>query len=332
MLDSDLSTEHQHRTRAVSRAEATRHRRFLPFLLASMVLLAVAVGWAFYIIKSRSLDLDSALFLARNRIEELRNPSALGPRGGPVGESNPQAVAEAAAFPSYRASLPKPHINSPNPIDSGLKRVLYQGGENPSFIPVSLQNEVIKAITEIRADPRHPTVFRRLHELDPMVLPILEEAQVPPLVTAVLWLETEAFAEYEDVQSRRLGLWALTPEIAAAHGMDMTQRPDPRLDPVASTRAARSYLVELFHRGGGQSWILAIMAYHEGPEVLDRIRSRRDVWSPDTLNLFAWLREELIPWELRPYLYKLLAAAVLQEEAVAFRLRPEDEQRRFKYE
>lgn len=331
MLDSDLSTEHQHRMRAVSRAEAQRHRRFLPFLLAAMVLAAVAVGWAFYVMQTRSMDLESALFVARNHLEELRSPEVALKVVGPQGEQNEAAMKEVMAFPRFRQALPPPRINSPDPLDSGLKRVLYQAGENPSFIPKSLSTEVGKAIKEMQADPTHVAVYRRLHELDPLVLPILGEQGLPPMLTAILWLESAAFTDFEDVQSDRLGLWALTPEVASLHGLDVSQRPDPRLDPATATRAARSYLIELFHRGGGRSWVLAAVAYHDGPESLDRIRSRRPTWSPDDFNLFAWMREELLPWEQRPYLYKLLAAAVLQEEAVAFRLRPEDEERRFVY-
>ena len=150
---------------------------------------------------------------------------------------------------------------------------------------------------------------------------------MPPLLRAICWVESSGAKDFEDVQTERLGLWALTPDIARRHGLDLTQRPDPRLDPVMSTLAARSYLMELFYQAGGQSWWLAAMAYPDGPGVIQDIRARRDSWTPEELSLWYWIRNDLIQVEQRRYLVKILAAAVLYEEAIAFNIRPEEDKR-----
>lgn len=326
MHDSDLSVEHQHRSRKVTKAEARRHRRFLPFLLGAMVLLAVGLGWGFFYIQMHAMSLEDAFRLARNRYEALQQGEPQARPDGPAGEANPEAMAQLAAFPEARDRLPAVHINKPDPIDTGLKRVLREAGEDPSFIPVPFYEAVAKEISLVQADRAHPFAVRRMTEINAQVRPLLADKGLPGMLTALIWMESDAVGEFEDVQGDRLGLWALPGDTARKHGLDLTARPDPRLDPVAATRAARSYLIELFHRAGGRSFILAAMAYREGPEALDRIFLRRPSWTPEQLTLWHWQREQMIPWDTRHYLHRLLALAVLDAEAVGFGLRPADTQ------
>jgi len=146
--------------------------------------------------------------------------------------------------------------------------------------------------------------------------------QLPTMLAAIAWVESEGVVEFSAPAEGRAGLWGLTRDVAKQHGLDITKTPDPRLDAAQSTLAARSYLIELYHRQGGRSWLLAAMAYRQGPQVLDRLKSRRLEWTPESLTFWSWYSSELIPWDLSPYLYKVLAAAVLWEEAEAFGLRP----------
>lgn len=327
MLDSDISPDHQHRTRNISKKEARRQRILAPLLLIFMVTVATAVAAVVFEMNRRSLDLEGALRLGEAKYAEykrLHSPVSINRNSGEV---NPEVVAAVDAWPAHQASIPEVKINGSNAVINGIKKVAWASGDDPSFIPLTFADDVLKAMRVMQADPSHKATYRRLVAIDKTIGPILAERKMPGLLRAICWIESQGAVEYEDLQRERLGLWALTPEVAREHGLDLTERPDPRLDPVMSTLAARSYLMELFYQTGGKSWLLASMAYPKGPGAIRDIRSRKNTWTEEELGLWHWLREDLIPVEERKYLVKVVAAAVLFEEAIAFNIRPEEDHR-----
>jgi hypothetical protein len=114
------------------------------------------------------------------------------------------------------------------------------------------------------------------------------------------------------------GMWQFLGATARAYGLSVDGWVDERRDPVRATDAALDYLEELHAEFG--SWYLAAAAYNAGPHrvsvALRRLRTQ-DVAGGDAEALY-WRIIEDLPRETREYVPKILAAALLAEQAGHF--------------
>ena len=155
MLDSDISPDHQHRTRNISKKEARRQRILAPLLLIFMVTVATAVAAVVFEMNRRSLDLEGALRLGEAKYAEykrLHSPVSINRNSGEV---NPEVVAAVDAWPAHQASIPEVKINGSNAVINGIKKVAWASGDDPSFIPLTFADDVLKAMRVMQADPSH---------------------------------------------------------------------------------------------------------------------------------------------------------------------------------
>jgi membrane-bound lytic murein transglycosylase D len=114
------------------------------------------------------------------------------------------------------------------------------------------------------------------------------------------------------------GLWQFLGATARHYGLSVDGWVDERRDPVRATDAALDYLEELHEEFG--SWYLAAAAYNAGPQrvatALRRLGSQ-DMTGEDAETLY-WRIIEDLPRETREYVPKILAAALLAEQAAHF--------------
>ncbi len=114
------------------------------------------------------------------------------------------------------------------------------------------------------------------------------------------------------------GMWQFLGATARAYGLSVDGWVDERRDPVRATDAALDYLEELHAEFG--SWYLAAAAYNAGPQrVATAIRrlGAQEVAGQDAEALY-WRIIEDLPRETREYVPKILAAALLAEQAGHF--------------
>jgi membrane-bound lytic murein transglycosylase D len=114
------------------------------------------------------------------------------------------------------------------------------------------------------------------------------------------------------------GMWQFLGATARAYGLSVDGWVDERRDPVRATDAALDYLEELHAEFG--SWYLAAAAYNAGPHrvsVALRRLGTQDVAGGDAEALY-WRIIEDLPRETREYVPKILAAALLAEQAAHF--------------
>jgi membrane-bound lytic murein transglycosylase D len=114
------------------------------------------------------------------------------------------------------------------------------------------------------------------------------------------------------------GLWQFLGATARHYGLSVDGWVDERRDPVRATDAALDYLEELHEEFG--SWYLAAAAYNAGPHrvaaALRRLGSQ-DMTGEDAETLY-WRIIEDLPRETREYVPRILAAALLAEQAAHF--------------
>lgn len=111
------------------------------------------------------------------------------------------------------------------------------------------------------------------------------------------------------------GVWQFMGPTARAYGLTVDAWVDERRDPVRATAAALDYLEELHARFG--SWYLAAAAYNAGPSRVAQALRRHGVGQGEGEALY-WRIIEDLPLETREYVPKILAAALLAEQAEHF--------------
>ena len=111
------------------------------------------------------------------------------------------------------------------------------------------------------------------------------------------------------------GVWQFMGPTARAYGLTVDAWVDERRDPIRATDAALDYLEELHERFG--SWYLAAAAYNAGPGRVSGVLRRHGLGEGGDEDLYWKIIEDLPP-ETRDYVPKILAAALLAEQAEHF--------------
>ncbi len=111
------------------------------------------------------------------------------------------------------------------------------------------------------------------------------------------------------------GMWQFLGATARAYGLTVDGWVDERRDPIRATDAALDYLEELHTLFG--SWYLAAAAYNAGPARVFQALARVGARNGGDEALY-WEIIEHLPRETRDYVPKILAAALLAQQADLF--------------
>lgn len=171
--------------------------------------------------------------------------------------------------------------------------------------------EVQRCIASYTESPAFLSLM--LERAAPFLWFIVESAEIRelPLELALLPAVESGFNAHARSASAALGLWQFIPPTGRAYGLGDNPGYDARRDPVASTRAAFSYLLEL-HREF-DDWLLALAAYNGGGvrlrTAIAEAGGSRDFWQ---LSLRS---------ETRDYVPRLLALAAIVREPERYQVR-----------
>jgi hypothetical protein len=175
------------------------------------------------------------------------------------------------------------------------------GGGPPHFPELLVRNFDQKYRPNV--SPGVAAALRRLSQLRPLLIPILEDEGIPQEIAAVVVVESGGRSNALSPKGA-LGLWQLMPETARRYGLVVTPSRDERLDVERSTCAAAHYLRDLYQQFG--SWPLALAAYNAGEQRVQRAVARAGI--ADFIQLSS-LR--LLPQETRNYVPAVLSAMQL---------------------
>ena len=129
-------------------------------------------------------------------------------------------------------------------------------------------------------------------------LPVIESAYVPTLTS----------------RAGAHGIWQFMPETAREYGLRVDWWVDERADPERSTRAAATYLRDLYHQFN--DWPLALAAYNAGPG-----RIRRAMESTGASTFWELLDAEAVPKETRGYVPTFFATLTIASDPVTYGFR-----------
>lgn len=108
------------------------------------------------------------------------------------------------------------------------------------------------------------------------------------------------------------GLWQFMRATARELGLNTHPRDDDRYDPIKSSRAAATYLRELYEKTGGD-WFLALASYNAGIGTVTKAMKRggtRDFWT--------LARKGLLPHETRRYVPRFIAVCMIMNDPQRF--------------
>src|SRR5271157_6618832 len=151
--------------------------------------------------------------------------------------------------------------------------------------------------------PNAAAALRRVDQLRPLLIPILDDEGIPREIAAVVVVESGGRSNALSPKGA-LGLWQLMPATARRYGLVVTPSRDERLDIVKSTRAAAHYFRDLYQQFG--SWPLALAAYNAGER-----RVQRAVERAGTRDFIQLSSLRLLPQETRNYVPAVLSAMQL---------------------
>lgn len=138
----------------------------------------------------------------------------------------------------------------------------------------------------------------------------LEKHDLPQELYYLAMIES-GFRTKARSRARATGIWQFMRGTGKHYGLLIDNYVDQRMDPVASTAAAISYLQDL-HRVY-QSWWLAIASYNSG-----EVRVLRAIMKRNTRDFFELIEKKVLPRETINYVPKFIAALYIAKNHQEF--------------
>lgn len=165
-----------------------------------------------------------------------------------------------------------------------------------------------------RLQPKIQASLDRSTIYKPMIDTVFDEHQLPRALTYLPVIES-GYISSNMSRAGALGIWQFMPGTAREYGLRVDWWVDERLDPLKSTRAAASYLKDLYDIFG--DWPLALASYNAGPG-----RIRRAMSASRAQSFWDMQQRSRLPRETRGYVPTFYAtlAIVSDPPAHGFRL------------
>ncbi len=209
-------------------------------------------------------------------------------------------------------------IGSERPTETGPGIEMPDAGQllGDTRLPMEVNARVERWIARFLADDRAGFEQYLVREglYGGMVRGKLRARGMPEQLVYLAMIES-GFAPSATSPVAAAGLWQFLGATARSYGLSVDGWVDERRDPVRATDAALDYLEELHGTFG--SWYLAAAAYNAGPQRVAQALRRAGADEGGDEALY-WRIIEDLPRETRDYVPKILAAALLAEQAAHF--------------
>lgn len=140
----------------------------------------------------------------------------------------------------------------------------------------------------------------------PMIQNELREAGLPQDLAYLAMIES-GYNDGAYSKARAVGMWQFIKGTGRKYGLLINSNVDERRDPVKATKAAVSYLSDLYQEF--DSWYLAVAGYNAGEGKI-----RRAIKKYDTTNFWDLAQGRFLKLETKRYVPKLIAAIILARD------------------
>jgi membrane-bound lytic murein transglycosylase D len=210
-------------------------------------------------------------------------------------------------------------------IESELKRLLLEFGDDSKEVPEIFLNEIKAYIRIFQTNPQYrgfiTASLKRSAQYMSLVKGIFSEKGIPEDMVYIAFIES-GFNKRAKSRVGALGMWQFMPKTARGYSLKVSSKIDERLDPIKSTQAAVDYFHDLIAIFGPRSFLLALAAYNCGEGKI--IYCLKKIDNPFEERNF-WHIRGCLAKETREYPPKIIAAAIIGNNPEVFgfpRFRP----------
>ena len=245
-----------------------------------------------------------------------------GSRGGDSlwGQSavHPQAVGDAEQEERLQGDVePEPEKTKAQELkdlkllgkwEQGVPAVEYSAEEVEYDFPVTMNRQVQYYLDFFSGKQRKSFALwlSRSGRYLPMIHEHLRAAGLPEDLVYLAMIES-GFNERAYSRARAVGVWQFIKPTGRNYGLLINGYVDERRDPIKSTKAAVSYLSELYEEFN--SWYLAVAAYNAGEGKI-----RRAIKKYKTTDFWEIAQGRYLKLETKRYVPKLIAAIMIAKE------------------
>ena len=188
----------------------------------------------------------------------------------------------------------------------------------PGHVPITYNRKVASIIRFFQKDGRKSMNkwLSRMNKYKKIILPILEEENVPPEIFYVSMIESGLNPNAYSY-AHASGLWQFISSTGKIYGLKKNWWVDERRDYIKSTYAACKYLKDLYAEFG--DWYLALAAYNCGSTRVHKAIKRHD--SKNYWDLYT------LPSQTKSYVPNVMAAIIISNspEKYGFSINPEQD-------
>jgi membrane-bound lytic murein transglycosylase D len=146
----------------------------------------------------------------------------------------------------------------------------------------------------------------RRSQYAPVMIKVLTENGLPPELVNLPFVES-LYREDARSPSGAVGMWQFMGDTARQHGLRVGLFVDERKDVLLATKAASSYIRELYDMF--DDWQLALGAYNCGA-----MRMREAIRQGGTRDFFELSRRGLLPKETQDFVPKIIAVSLIAQD------------------
>jgi len=208
-------------------------------------------------------------------------------------------------------------------LDREIRKILVKFNASTYAIPPIFRERLQFHIDELVSAGNRKVMFGRKQRYWPVILREFGALGLPEEMAHIAWVES-GFDPKAQSPAGATGLWQMTTTTAQSLGLTVDSSVDERLDPEKQTKAAATYLARLLSEFGEDSFMLVLASYNRGENgvrrALRQVAQDPGGFRKDKRDFWHLYRLKLLPEETREYVPRVLAAAIVSNNAQKYGL------------
>lgn len=203
-------------------------------------------------------------------------------------------------------------------LDREIRKILAKFNASTYAIPPIFRERLQFHIDDLASTVNRRAMFGRKQRYWPTISREFGALGLPEEMAYIAWVESR-FDPAAQSPAGALGLWQMTTSTAQSLGLTVNETVDERLDPEKQTKAAATYLARLLSEFGEDSFMLVLASYNRGENgvrrALRQVAQEPGGFRKDKRDFWHLYRLKLLPEETREYVPRVLAAAIIANNA-----------------
>jgi soluble lytic murein transglycosylase-like protein len=214
--------------------------------------------------------------------------------------------------------------NAGDELDREIRTILRQFDAETYAVPPIFKERLQYHIDLLLKEPvALREVYARKVRYWPVIVKEFRALELPEVMGFVAWTESR-FNPRARSRAGARGMWQMMPVTARQFGLRVDRRVDERTNVAKQTRAAARHLANLLAEFGEDAFMLAMASYNRGENgvraVLHKIAQTPGGFKKQNRDFWHLYRMKLLPTETMEYVPKILAAAVVCNNAARYGL------------